>query len=364
MITVLHTESSLSWGGQEMRIMGEILGLSRESFRPFLACQPASQFSQKAEAQGVDFELIKMRSNIDPLSVVQFIRLYHRRKVNIVHTHSNADSWNASIAAKFSPSRPIVVRTRHLSVPFNNRLIYNCMADQVITVGEAVCRYMIREKGIHPQKVLAISSGVDVNKFNPEKVRGNLRDKLGIPPDALVFGTAAIFRKNKGHRFLLEAAPTILETFPGARLLLAGEGPQKGNLLRLIDAKQLHDTVVMPGFIDDMPRLLNSMDVFVFPSLEEAYPNAILEAMAMQKPIVATRVGGIPDILEDGQTGYLVEPRNADAIGDRVVNLLSDQKLRSIMGRKGRQVALENNQQIMIEKLERLYFNLMEKFHK
>ena len=199
MITIMHTESSLGWGGQEMRIMREILGLSQESFRPLLVCQPKSQFAQKAEAQGINVELLKMRSNIDPISVVQFIRLYHRRKVDIVHTHSNADSWNASIAAKLSSHRPIVVRTRHLSVPFNNCLIYNFMADHVITVGEEVRRYMIREKGIHPQKVLAISSGVDVNKFNPEKVRGNLRDKLGIPPDALVFGTAAIFRRNKGH---------------------------------------------------------------------------------------------------------------------------------------------------------------------
>jgi len=307
---------------------------------------------------------MRIRGNIDPISMIQLLRLYHRRKIDIVHTHSNRDSWNASIAAKLSPNRPIVVRTRHLSVPFKNRLIYNNMADQVITVGEEVRRYMTQEKGIHDHKVLAISSGVDVDRFNPDRVRETLRDKLGIPPDALVFGTAAFFRRNKGHRFLLEAASTILGRFPAAKLLLAGDGPQKGNLLRIIDEKQLQSAVVMPGFVEDIPRLLNSMDIFVFPSIEEAYPNAILEAMAMNKPVVATRVGGIPDILEDGVTGYLVEPENSDAIADRVIKLLSDEQLRLKIGQKGRQVALENNQQIMIEKLERLYFSLMEKFHK
>jgi len=346
-----------------MRIMRELIGLSRESFRPLLVCQPESQLAKKAEAQGIDVELVKIRGNIDPISVIKFIRLFHRRKVNIVHTHSNADSWNAAIAAKLSSGRPTVVRTRHLSVPFNNRLIYNFMADRVVTVGEAVRQFMIR-KGIRPQKVLTISSGVDVDRFNPEKVRETLRDKLGIPSDALVFGTAAIFRRNKGHRFLLEAASTILDRFPTAKLLLAGDGPQKGNLLQIIDEKHLQSSVVMPGFVEDMPRLLNSLDIFVFPSVEEAFPNAILEAMAMNKPVVATRVGGIPDILEDGETGYLVEPENSDAIADRVIKLLSNQQLRLEMGQKGRQVALENNQQIMIEKLERLYSGLMENFHK
>ena len=140
----MHTESSLGWGGQEMRIMRELVGLSRDSFRPLLVCQPDSQFAKKAEAQEIDTELVKMRGNIDPLSVIKFIRLYHRRKVDIVHTHSNADSWNASIAAKLSPRRPTVVRTRHLSVPFNNRLIYNFMADRVVTVGESLHQFMSR----------------------------------------------------------------------------------------------------------------------------------------------------------------------------------------------------------------------------
>ncbi len=339
-----------------MRILRELLGLSRKSFRPLLACQPGSQFAEKAKALDLDVELVKMRGNVDPLSVIQMIRLYHRRKVDIVHTHSNADSWNASLAAKLSPRRPVVVRTRHLSIPFNNRLIYNFMADRVVTVGEAVRQYMIREKGIHPQKVLAIPSGVDVNKFNPERVKDDLREELGISPDVLVFGTAAILRQNKGHRVLLEATPKILRSFPTARLLLAGDGPQKENLLRILAEKQLQGTVIMPGFLEDMPRVLNSMDVFVFPSLEEAFPNAVIEAMAMEKPIVATRVGGIPDIVEEGQTGYLVEPGDADGIADRVIKLLGDKNLRSTMGRKGRQFALSRgSQQVMIQKLEELY---------
>jgi glycosyltransferase involved in cell wall biosynthesis len=287
--------------------------------------------------------------------------LYQRRSVDIVHTHSNADSWNASIAAKLSPRHPIVVRTRHLSCAFNNRVIYNLMADRVVTTGEYVRQYMVREKRIDPARVVAIPSGVDLTRFDPDRVRDDLRGEWGIPPDAVVFGTAAIFRKKKGHHYLLQATQQIVRSLPLAKLLLVGEGPQEKNLLRIIEELGIRDSVILPGYREDMPRVLNSMDVFVFPTLEEAFPNAVMEAMAMRKPVVATGVGGVPDIVQDGQTGYLVPPENPGAIAEKVIALLKDKKLREEMGIKGRKFVEENaSQQMMVQRLERLYFTLLE----
>ncbi len=360
-ITILHTESSLGWGGQEMRIMREMTSLSRDSFTPLLACQPGSQIGKEALARGFDVEFVKIRGNIDPITIVKFIALYHRRSVDIVHTHSNADSWNASIAAKLSPRRPLVVRTRHLSASFNTRMIYNFMADRVVTTGEYVRQYMIRDKGIDPRKVVAIPSGIDLTRFDPDQVHEDLREELKIPPDALVFGTAAVFRWKKGNRYLLEATREILHSFPEAKLLLVGDGPQKKNLLGTIEELGIRSSVIMPGYRDDMPRVLKSMDVFVFPTLEEAFPNAVMEAMAMRKPVVATHVGGVPDIVQEGQTGYLVPPKNSRAITEKVLVLLKDKKLREEMGSRGREVVEANcSQELMVQKLERLYFSLME----
>jgi glycosyltransferase involved in cell wall biosynthesis len=344
-----------------MRIMREMTSISRQAFIPLLACQPESQIAQEARGRGLELELVKIRGNIDPLAIVKFIGLYRRRSVHIVHTHSNADSWNASIAAKLSLRRPLVVRTRHLSASFNNRMIYNFMADRVVTTGEYVRQYMIRERNIDPGKVVAISSGIDLTRFDPGRVRGNLRGEWKIPPGVLVFGTASIFRKKKGHHHLLEATREILRSFPSAKLLLVGEGPQEKNLLRLIEELGIRDSVIMPGFQDDMPRVLNSMDVFVFPTLEEAFPNAVMEAMAMRKPVVASRVGGVPDIVQDGQTGYLVDPGDPRAIAEKVVALFKDKKLREEMGLRGGKFVAENaSQQIMVQKLESLYITLME----
>jgi len=359
-ITILHTESSLGWGGQEKRVMREILGLSRESFRPLLACQPGSRIGENAQGHGLRVEYVKMKTNFNPLAVAHFIRLYQRYSVDIVHTHSSADSWMASTAAKLSPRQPMVVRTRHLSASFNNRLIYTFMADRVITVGDSTRRYMIQEKGIPEGRVLTIPTGVDLTEFDPEKIRENLRERLGISPETPVFGTVAVFRRLKGHHNLLEAVPEVVHSVPGAKLLLVGEGPQENNLLRMIEAKGIGASVIMPGFRDDIARVLNTLDVFVFPSLQEALGTAILEAMAMKKPVVASRVGGIPEVVADGRTGYLVPPEDPGAIAESVIRLLKSADLGREMGLEGRKfVEARYDNRLMLQRLETLYRELM-----
>ena len=360
MIRVLHTESSLGWGGQEKRILREILGLSRPAFQPFLICRPGSRLGDEARAAGVQVEFLRMRGNFDPIAVGRLVNFYFRKKIDIVHTHSSADSWIASAAAKISFRRPRVVRTRHLSCSFNNRVIYNFMADRVVTVGESTRRYMIAEKRIPARRVLTIPTGVDLGEFDPERHRENLRPELGIPLDALVFGSVAVFRRLKGHRYLLEATPAILKQFPGARLLLAGEGPQENNLQRIIDDLKIREAVILPGFRKDVVGVLNTLDVFVFPSLEEALGTAVIEALAMGKPVVASRVGGIPETIMDGENGFLVEPAEPAALADKVKILLGNASLRREMAVRGRKMVCEryDNRQ-MVRGLEDLYRNLL-----
>jgi len=362
LITVMHTESSLGWGGQEMRIMREMRALDRHTFLPLLTCQPESQIAPKAREQGVGVDLVKIIGNIDPLAILQFMRLFRRRNVDIVHTHSNADSWNASVAAKFSRHRPWVVRTRHLSAAFNNRLIYSFMADRVITTGEYTRKYMVQEKGIDPQRVVAIPSGIDLERFNPEATREDIREELGLARDTLIFGSASVFRKKKGYHFLLQATPQILSAYPSSKLLLVGGGPQENNLRRLIAELKIQDAVILPGFRNDMPRVLNTMDVFVFPTLEEAFPNAVMEAMAMKRAVVATRVGGVPDIVRDGETGYLVEPEDPSAIAEKVSLLFKEKELRRKIGEGGKEFVTANcSHRIMVQRIEELYRSLMDK---
>ena len=362
MITILHTESSLGWGGQERRTLRELLGLSGDSFRAILACQPESRIGEEARKRKLSVEIAKMRGNFDPLAVARFLWLVHHYSVDIVHTHSSADSWMASTAAKISPRRPKVVRTRHLNASFNIRLIYSFMADRVITVGGSTRQYMIREKGIPAEKVMTIPTGIDLSVFDAEGIRGDLRHDLRIPEKTPVFGTVSVFRRLKGHQVLLEATPEILRAIPEARLLLAGEGPQEKNIRKKIEELGIGNSVLMPGFREDVPRVLNTMDVFVFPSLQEALGTAILEALAMRRAVVASRVGGIPEIIEDGKTGFLIGPENPSAIAEKVIHLLKNSELRRQMGDRGRRfVEAHYDQRLMVRRLEDLYQELAEK---
>jgi glycosyltransferase involved in cell wall biosynthesis len=360
LITILHTESSLGWGGQERRTLRELLGLSRESFRPLLACQPESRIGEEARKRDLTVETVKMRGNFDPLAVGRLWGLIHRHSVDIVHTHSSADSWMASTAAKLSLRRPKVVRTRHLNATFNVRQVYTLMADRVVTVGGATRDYMIREKGIPADRVVTIPTGVDLTVFDPERVTGDLREELGIPARTPVFGTVSVFRRLKGHQYLLEAAGEILRAVPEAKILLAGEGPQEKNIRNKIEELGIGEAVFLPGFRDDIPKVLNTIDVFVFPSLQEALGTAILEALAMRKAVVASRVGGIPEIIQEGKTGFLVDPEKPAAIAEKVIPLLKTPELRRRLGDQGRRfVESHYDNRLMVGRLEALYRELM-----
>ncbi len=360
MITVLHTESSLGWGGQERRTLRELVGLSRETFRPLLACQAESRIGEEGRKQGIHVESVKIRGNLDLIAAVRFLWICHRFSVDIVHTHSTADSWSASAAARLSPRRPKIVRTRHLSAAFHNRWIYTFMADRVVTVGGSTRQYMIQEKGIPAKKVLTIPTGVDLTVFDPGRIRENLREELGIPADAPVFGTVSVFRRLKGHQSLLEAAREILGAVPQARLLLAGEGPQEKNIRKKIEELGIGEAVILPGPQNDIPRFLNTLDVFVFPSLQEALGTAVLEALAMKKAVVASRVGGIPEIIEEGRTGLLIDPQKPSAIAEKVIGLLQNPELRRQMGEQGRRmVETHYDNRLMVRRMEELYRELL-----
>jgi glycosyltransferase involved in cell wall biosynthesis len=221
---------------------------------------------------------------------------------------------------------------------------------------------MVREKGINSDQVVAIPSGIDLDRFNPDATREDIREELGLAKDTLVFGSASVFRKKKGYPFLLQAAPQILSAYPSSRLLLVGGGPQEENLKRQIEELRIQEAVILPGFRNDMPRVLNTIDVFVFPTLEEAFPNAVMEALAMKRAVVATRVGGVVDVIRNGETGFLVDPEDPRAIAEKVCLLFKEKELRSRFGEAGKKFVTANcSHRIMVQRIEELYLNLMEK---
>jgi glycosyltransferase involved in cell wall biosynthesis len=358
MLTILHTESSTGWGGQENRTLQESIGLRKLGAKVIILCQPDSVLGKRASVEGFEVRTCRMRKSYDILAIKFILELIRNEKINVISTHSGRDSLLAGIAGRLSRKKPVIVRTRHLALPITSKVSYGFLPHKVVTVSEYVRQYLINE-GIPAEKVIAIPTGIDISRFDPDKYNENLRQGLRLKSDVPIVGTIAILRRKKGHHILLDAIPLILQKIPEAVFVFAGDGPQRQNITNKIKNSGLSDRVFLLGLRKDIPNILKSIDVFVLPTLQEALGTSFIEAMAMGKPVIGTDVGGVSEVIKDGLNGYLAEPNNPHALADAVIRMLRDKEKAKIMGMEGRKIVEQNyTVEKMCEKMYALYASL------
>jgi glycosyltransferase involved in cell wall biosynthesis len=325
MLTVLHTESSNAWGGQENRSLRESKELIKRGHRAMIVCQPGSGIAKYASEVGVPVATVPMPSSYDP-AAVNFIRnLIRKEGIDIVNTHSSKDSWLASVAAWLSLKKPALVRTRHLAIGIKKSLTYTLLPRRIVTVSEYV-RQLFLARGLPADKVVTIPSGIDTEKFDPSRGDRSLREKLGIGPTVPVVVMIAILRLDKGHYYFVHAAKEVAKKFPEVKFLIVGDGPQKENIMGYIDELNVNDNVLMLGLRRDIPEVLSIADLYVIPSIQEGMGQSTMEAMAMGVPVIASSVGGLPELVVDNETGLLVPPRDISALARAMEELLSDKE--------------------------------------
>jgi len=339
MPTVLHTESSRGHGGQEIRTLAEVRWLLAHGWGALIACQPDSPLLAEARTSALPVEAVRMRTATDVGALVRLRRLMRERGVSLVHTHSSVDSWLAGIAAK-SLGRP-VVRTRHVSIPIRRRraLVYR-LADRVVTSAESV-RSMVIAAGIAPERVVTISAGVDSARFHSAISGEAVRKELGLGT-APVVGLVANVRGSKGHNVFLEAARAVVGRRPDVRFLIVGDGVGFDEVSRRVRDMGLSPSVRLTGFRRDIPEVMAALDVLALPSIRsEAIPQVIPQALAVGTPVVASAVGGSPELIRDGENGRLVPPGDAPALADAILALLDDPDRARAMARAGQAMVCE-----------------------
>jgi glycosyltransferase involved in cell wall biosynthesis len=360
MFTILHTESSTGWGGQENRTLNESLGLRKLGAKVLILCQPDSILGKKAEAEGFEVRRCRMKKSYDILAVRNIMNLIKQENVDIINTHSGRDTLLAGIAGRLSGRRPFIVRTRHLALPITSTFTYKFLAHRIVTVSEHVKKYLVSES-IPEEKITAVPTGVDINRFNPEKARERLRQKLEISAGTTIIGTVSILRRKKGHHILLKAVPKILEAFPDTLFFFAGDGPQRDNIKSRIKKMGLEDKVFMLGIRNDIPDILKFIDIFVLPTLQEALGTSFIEAMALGKPVIGTDVGGVNEVIKDGVNGYLVKPEDPAELAAAVITMLKDRELAVKMGLEGRKMVEKDfTLERMNNRLFELYSSMLE----
>jgi glycosyltransferase involved in cell wall biosynthesis len=355
----LHTESSKAWGGQENRTLQECIGLRKLGARVIVLCQPDSLLGQRASGEGFDVRTCRMRKNYDFPAVHYILKLIRNEAIDVLNTHSGRDSFLAGLAGRLSGKKPVIVRTRHLALPITSKITYSVLPHTVVTVSEYVRQHLI-QRGVNPAKAIAIPTGVDLRRFDPAITLRSLREELKLGEDVPVIGTVAIFRINKGYHILLDAIPLVLKNIPDAVFVFAGDGPYREHISDKIQSLGLVDTVFMLGLRSDIPNILKSLDLFVLPTLQEALGTSFIEAMAMEKPVIGTDVGGVREVIEDGINGYLVPPSNPSMLADAITTMLKNREKAGLMGMEGRKIVLQRfNTDVMCERMHQLYLSLL-----
>ena len=366
---VMWLIKGLGAGGAEGLLSTAIPYLDRRRFQYEVAYLLPNKNDLVPEFNRADIPVFCLDANRahDPTVGFRLVKLLKERKVDILHIHLPYTAILGRLSAQLAGVLAVVYTEHNVLemyrplTRFFNRLTYP-LDTVTITVSDEVQRSALRWKMLGPRKVRTIPGGVDL-----QEIESRLRDlnkhrvkaSIDIPQDHLVVGNVAHIRPEKGHVHLIEAAAKVLEQYPKTTFVIVGREKVDGALQELktkAAALGIQHRMVFTGFQKDVVAILSTFDVFVLSSLHEGLPIALLEAMAVGVPPVATAVGGIPEVIEDGENGFLVEPKNPTAMSQKIGVLLENPELRGIMSRKARSRVHEKfNIQRMVEGVEDVY---------
>jgi len=300
-VKVLHTEWSDGWGGQEIRIINEMIAVRDKGVEVFLACRNHATIKSKAQENNIKVFILPFRGNADFKTLFGLKKIISDNGIDIVNTHSGKDTWVGGLAAKLAGAK--FIRTRHLSNPISSSRtnFINELADYIFTTGESVRDDMIKFNRIMPNKIKSVPTGIDSSVFDPEKYnRDFFRQQFNLKDDEIAIGIVAVLRQFKRHDLFLEMAKNLVETNLDKRLrfFIAGEGANREKIEGLILNFDLGNNVTMLGHIDNVPEFLSALDIFVLSSdSKEGVPQSVMQALFMGKSVVATNSGSTKDLL-------------------------------------------------------------------
>jgi len=389
---VLHLITRMDGGGSARNTFLTAIGHDRKQFRVGLIHgRPVPLTAEEAAVMKADLKLLsqagvrvfevpalvrEVRPILDARATVALWRLLCRERPALVHTHTSKAGVVGRLAAWLARV-PVVIHTPHGHIFYGYygaaasaliRLVERLLAkitDRIVTLTDRGAEEHVRFHIAGMEKFVTIHSGIDLAHFRSVQVDPAVKRKeLGLPPDGAIVGTVGRLVPIKGLEWLLKAAPQVLAQFPQACFVIIGDGPLLGELRQMTSKLGIALRVVFLGAREDVPECLAALDLFVLPSLNEGMGRVLLEAMAVGCPVVATRVGGIPDIVADGTTGLLVPPRDDRGLAEAILTLLRDRSRRAAYCEAARRyVDGRFDIETMVHNIERLYDEVWQEKH-
>ncbi len=373
---ILYVIDNIEFGGGE-RVFSQIIrGLNKERFSVFVASNPGGIFEKKLMEVGINIDPLDMTHRYNIGTISQLKKIIKTRDVQIVHSQGGRADFFARTAARIA-NVPIIISSMAMlvegyDVSILRKGLYILIdrwterwVNKFIVLSEAMRQSLIKRHKIPPENIVKIYNGIEIEEYNPDlkEVRNKkleVKRVLGLKNDVLVIGAIGRLVWQKGFEYLIRAAPEVLDKFPKARFLIVGEGPLKNKLILISEKLNVADRITFAGFRSDIKEILASIDVLAMPSLLEGLPMVLLEAMAMAKTIVATRIDGITEVLENDKTGLLVTAKNSHALAEAIVGILNDKAKANFFGQNAREVAKERfSVKKMVEEIELAYEKLL-----
>jgi L-malate glycosyltransferase len=339
----LHVDTARTWRGGQNQVLLTVNGLRSIGQRAALVAHPDGELRRRA-AEGLDLIPIAPRTEMDLTAAWRLSRVIQRLSPDIVHAHDAhgvamaalALSMGAASTSRAGRRAPAFVASRRVDFHLRGNSFSRWKQRQVdcfIAASDAI-REMLVADGVPAERTITVHEGIDVAHVLAAPLV-SAHEAFWLPHHAPVVGNVAALVPHKGQRHLIDAAHLVVREIPDARFVLLGEGELREALEHQVRERHLEKHVLLPGFRTDVLGLIKGFDLFAMSSVTEGLGTSLLDAMACSRPIVATRAGGIPEVVDDGVTGLLVAPRDHAAMAEAIVRLLRDDGLRKGMGEAG-----------------------------
>jgi len=347
-IKVCHIAHGDLWAGAEVQLVTLLSSLVRiPGFEFSVVLLNEGRLAKELRRLEINVTVIPERSSSSGRIVSKLVGHLRKNRADIIHTHKYKDNILGAIAGKLV-GVPYIIRMVHgLSEPFHGTeyvkmafyerldgIMNRCMVKKLVAVSLNIKAVLDKKYG--SDKIVHIHNGIDLEKVVVKKDKWEKRRELHVDQNCYLIGTVGRLTPVKGHEIFLEAASLLLKEGRNVKCLLVGDGPLKERLKELAIQLGIEKNVILTGHQDDVYDFINVMDVFVLPSLHEGIPMVLLEALALERPVVASRIGGIPEVIEHGRSGLLVTPGAIKELAQTLISLLGDKHLAESLGKAGR----------------------------
>ncbi len=321
-------------------------GLQARGHQVTLVCRPGTILEKNATSEGFEVFALHMRSDFDPVVIWKIMRVLHRKQIQVICTNMDKELRCGGVAAKLA-GNVAVIPSREVDYPLKNKLryrfTYNFLSDYILANSHSTRKTLLQNAPwLDPNKIAVVYKGIDPRPYLDELEQGaGLRRELNLTPATPLVGFVGQIIERKGIRDIVQCIPIVAQQLPQVKFLFVGEGALQDFLAAKTRELGVTTQTIFTGFRKDIPAVMKAIEVLLLPSSVEGFGYVLIEAMAAARPVVATNVSSIPEIVQHGATGLLVEVHRPQQLAQAILRILQDENLKRSMGQKGRALMLE-----------------------